>query len=66
MKSEYVANLELQPVHKQTSWITPSTSKQHYNPKKQPGIVGQYLGASAVGLILASPFIVQTITDYTK
>lgn len=64
MKSEYIANLELTP--KQTSWITPSTRKQHYKPKNQPGIVGQYLGAIAVGLILASPLIVQIFIDLSK
>jgi len=64
MKSEYIANLELTP--KKTNWVTPSSNKQHYKPVKQPGIVGQYLGASAVGLILASPFVVQIFIDLSK
>lgn len=64
MKSEYAANLELTP--KKASWVTPSISRQHYKPVKQPGIVGQYLGAFAVGLILASPFIVNIIKDFYK
>jgi len=64
MKNEHDANLAM--VQSAPAWQHPSTSRQHYNPKKQPGIVGQYLGASAVGLILATPFIVQIFIDFAK
>jgi len=63
MKNEHDANLGLTP---QTvpSWMHPS--KHVYKPLKAQTKGREYLGAIVIGLIIAAPFIVQTITDYTK
>jgi len=63
MKSETTANFELQPIPKQTSWLTPSTCKQHYRPKKNYSF-SEYAGAIVIGLIIAAPFIFNIIKDF--
>jgi len=63
MKNEHDSNLSLIP---QTvpSWMHPS--KHVYKPRNAQTRGLEYLGVICIGLILASPFIVQTIIDYTK